>query len=134
MSVNNIYVAEAYNRYGIRVERIAHTTREGAKEDIEVHAESETDDLLTNVCPLELCGDPEEWDGEYVYVGEVHDRVGDRVKRVVHTTAEGAGDDIGTYVARADETARNFVTSVTQLKLYRGPEATETAVATNPGP
>ena len=134
MSVNNIYVAEAYNRYGIRVERIAHTTREGAKEDIEVHAESETDDLLTNVCPLELCGDPEEWNGKYVYVGEVHNRAGQRVERVAHTTPNGAGDDTAAYVSRADGTIQNCVTSITPLKLHRGPEATETAVATNPGP
>lgn len=54
-----IYVAEAYDKHGERVERIAHTTREGAKEDIETYVESHSEELITNVCPLRLHGGPD---------------------------------------------------------------------------
>lgn len=72
-----VWIAEAYDQHGKRVERIAHTTREGAIEDIEVygskgavsdgssertaevHAESADEELITNVCPLKLHGGPD---------------------------------------------------------------------------
>lgn len=51
-----IHIAEAYDKNGKRVQRIAHTTREGAKEDIEIYVESHSQELITNVCPLRLHG------------------------------------------------------------------------------
>lgn len=60
-----IYVAEAYDKHGERVERIAHTTRDGAVDDIETHAEGSDDEWITNVCPLRLYGGP---DGKVTHI------------------------------------------------------------------